>query len=593
MLKRSSEATQMQKEADSEKGELNMTKETEQSVDEIIAEQDASELDAATSEKSRPAGGSASPVPLVRPKGTGLAKAARPTSAKSLASDTDRIAAEIKSKHVFEKVGGMAATPKAHGMTAKEREQAEREVFAAATPEQREQILKYHKAREAVKETCLPISELPAYLPEDKNPNVLFKGGPWLERGCGAFFIGSSGIGKSIYATQLMLAACGGVEFGGLVPSAALKILYAQSEDTENRMARDFADTLAELQEKYPHVGWDSASERLEIWNATGRTGRSFLEGLDEQLEYHRLIGKPIDLVVVNPLHAFIGGPVADGALVTPFLRGGDLNHEHVDGLQLILERNKCGVLIFHHTPKPPAPSEIKAWLSSPYPEYQGAGSAEITNWGRSCLTMFRITGYTDRVFITAGKNGSRLGWEKIGGAYRRYLCYSGKDGVDGLRNAWRDATDDESTENDAALEKLTGMKKSENTSKVEKEINIAPYVIRALDEARAKTLAGSLFQGLNQGDMIKSLKSIIGSDGKASPGKPTLKRLLEELPEGFVSEIKRKINDEMKNDDETLLKMLHEIPANRICCLNLDANGIFYGMRDEVARNLKSKSKQ
>ena len=389
-------------------------------------------------------------------------------------------------------------------------------------------------AYEDFKKNFVNIRDLPAYLKEDENPNVLFRGGPWLERGAAAFAVGTAGIGKSVFAMQLMLACCAGVPFCGLVPAGKWRVSYIQSEDSPNRIARDYADCRAELREQHPDVDWDDAASRLDIYNMVGKTGAAFLEALDRYLFNMRLLGKKPDIVVINPLLAFIGGAITDSAYVTPFLRGGRMpDGTMTEGLQAILEKHHVGAVIFHHTPKPPTEKEIDGWMKSTFPEYQGAGSADITNWGRAFLMIMRVKGKPGYVCVTAGKNGNRLGWESIGGAYRRFLAFSGKPGVDGLRNAWRDLTD-------AERESIVTPMKSTDEKAENKVSDIAPYVTKVLDRARASFMPGE-FHGLTQEAIIMAVSNEIQMDGRTPFAKIKMRELLDELPPEIVRRARRK----------------------------------------------------
>lgn len=128
---------------------------------------------------------------------------------------------------------------------------------------------------------------------------------------------------------------------------------------------------------------------------------------------------------------------------MTPFLRGGVINRECTPGLQDILERHRVGALIYHHTPKPPTEKELDGWLKSSFPEYQGAGSSDITNWGRSFITMMKVPKRPKMVMMTAGKNGGALGWPETDGSRRMYLHWADGESIDvGNRHAWREATE-------------------------------------------------------------------------------------------------------------------------------------------------------
>jgi hypothetical protein len=293
------------------------------------------------------------------------------------------------------------------------------------------------------------LTDLPDYLPDEKNPDVLVRG-RWLERGGSAWIVSTSGTGKSIHAMQLMLSFALGKPFAGLAPNRKLAIWYIQSEDSPTRLSIDRTDATAELAELWPDATPEVLGEawrRVRIVPQRG-VGAEFLADIAMKLETARNYAMSPDLLVINPFLAIVGGPITDGAFVTPFLRGGRINGAKTDGFQHILEQYELGALIYHHTPKPPTDKEIAAWLKSPFPEYQGAGSSDITNWGRSFITMMRVQERPQTVCLTAGKNGADLGWDYTDGAYRLYMAWSKSKGVTGrTRHAWRELDENEMAE--------------------------------------------------------------------------------------------------------------------------------------------------
>lgn len=292
--------------------------------------------------------------------------------------------------------------------------------------------------------TIISIDDIGDYLPEADDPNVLIFG-PWLERGGSAFWVSTAGTGKSIASVQLAHAMSAGREFCGLKPHGRLKFWIFQSEDSPRRVAQDRIDVRAELAEKHPDVDWNEVGQNVKIGKIIGAVGVAWLDELDRLLTMAADMGEKPDVLIINPLLAFIGGPISDGAYVTPFLRGGEIAGHKTSGLQALLEKHQIGAIIFHHTTKPPTEKEIDGWMKSQFSEYQGAGSNDITNWGRSFVTMMRVKGHANMVCCTAGKNGAELGWERVGGAYRRYMAYSEETGVSGKgRHAWRDLTPEE-----------------------------------------------------------------------------------------------------------------------------------------------------
>ena len=169
------------------------------------------------------------------------------------------------------------------------------------------------------------LADLPDYVPEEENPDILVKG-RWLERGGSAFWISTAGTGKTILAQQLALCFAEGKPFAGLAPLRPLRVLIFQTEDSPTRLGIDRDDITAELSESYPDVDWRATWEKVIFAKNQGKTGAAFLERLDELLTE-----REFDFVILNPFFAFIGGDISQSAYVTPFLRGGDINREQTE----------------------------------------------------------------------------------------------------------------------------------------------------------------------------------------------------------------------------------------------------------------------
>lgn len=334
-------------------------------------------------------------------------------------------------------------------------------------------------------------AELPAYVPDEQNPDVLVRG-RWLERGGSAWIVSTSGTGKSIHAMQLMLSFALGKPFSGLVPNRPLRFWYVQSEDSPTRLAIDRDDTTAELAEAWTDTlpdAWRDAWKRIHFAPIKG-CGAEFVNDLAMKLETARNLAVSPDVLVINPFLAIVGGPVVDGSFVTPFLRGGRVANQPTEGLQHVLEHYGVGALIYHHTPKPPTDKEIDSWLKSNFPEYQGAGSSDITNWGRSFITMMRVPGKAGIVCLTAGKNGADLGWDNIDGGYRQYMAWSRSNGVTGsTRHAWRELTDEEfaevTKESGDRLTKDVQMIVDEITKRPLSNTEIKPIMLKKMSDRR------------------------------------------------------------------------------------------------------------
>ena len=338
--------------------------------------------------------------------------------------------------------------------------------------------------RRAFDEIVRSIDDVGDYVPEEEDPNVLIYG-PWLERGGSAFWVSTAGTGKSIGSFQLAHAMSMGRPFCGLRPRGRLKFWIFQSEDSERRNAQDRIDVRAELVELYGDEDTAEAWRGIKLIKLTGKVGTEFLAELDKLLGQAECYGVQPDVIILNPFLAFVGGPITDGAYVTPFLRGGMIDGEHTCGLQSILERHGVGALIYHHTPKPPTDSELDKWMKSAFPEYQGAGSSDITNWGRSFVTMMKVKDHPNMVCVTAGKNGAELGWERVGGAFRRYMAFSAAEGVSGKgRHAWRDLTPEEYAE-------VVGKEKQDDERMMEDAVSAIVTAIKAAEVAPIASARG------------------------------------------------------------------------------------------------------
>jgi hypothetical protein len=328
------------------------------------------------------------------------------------------------------------------------------------------------------------LADLPKYEPEAKDEAVLIHG-RGLEKGGSLFVVSTAGTGKSVMATQWSLCMAEGLPFAGLRPTRRLCPWIFQTEDSVTRLVIDRDDVTAELSETFPEIDWRQTWQKIRFIRFPGKTGADFIDALDGKLEA-ATNGKP-DVLILNPLLAVVGGPVTDGNYITPFLRGGRIGGHDTNGLQYVLEKHNVGTIIFHHTPKPPQQEkEVEAWRKSPFPEYQAAGSSDLTNWGRTFITMMKTKDWPHVVCLTAGKNGSELGWEFIGGAHRHYMAWSrGKGVTGGNRHAWRELDPDE-------LDAVTGETREKEQADVQ----------RLVDLLKEKPLTWTQARNAKPGDM-------------------------------------------------------------------------------------------
>ncbi len=376
-----------------------------------------------------------------------------------------------------------------------ERPKTEAEAFAPSadkgdTPplptEDEKQKAEEARRKKIPRASVTALSDFPDVIPEERDRSILVRG-RWLERGCGSFLISTAGTGKSIWATQFALSAFHGVEFSGLKPNGKFRSWIIQTEDSDTRIAIDREDLRKKLEADRPDLDWGEAIRGTKFLEFTGRTGARFIEALENELYQMALAHEePPDCIILNPLFGFIGGDIIRDA--GAFFRGGRIGGCDTIGLQAVLKQYRVAALIVHHTGKPPTSKELKDWLTSPMPEYQSCGSSEITNWGRSFITMMKVPKVSGIVTLTAGKNGGALGWPEVAGLPRLFLAHGLETSVSGSGKAhyWR-KPDEGEIPNLGDFTPSSGPAEDEDPN-VEKDIALA--VVREAQKAIPMTVA-------------------------------------------------------------------------------------------------------
>ena len=113
--------------------------------------------------------------------------------------------------------------------------------------------------------------------------------------------------------------------------------------------------------------------------------------------------------------NAFFGGNLNESQSCSKFLR---------QGLDPIIKatETKCGAIIAHHTGKPKEPSgNILSYI--------GNGSAELTNYPRSILSIIPHKNLEGVFELVGAKHGDRLNWRNSAGLLttRKVICYANK----------------------------------------------------------------------------------------------------------------------------------------------------------------------
>lgn len=269
----------------------------------------------------------------------------------------------------------------------------------------------------------------------------------FLYRGGICLLVGPTGAGKSSLLMQIAIHLAVGKTLFGLQPGVmyrkkGMRILLVQAENDEAELAKmrdgvlQGTDTLTEDEKA-------QAQDRIIVCTINDRSGDRFSLALDNLLTE---LG-PFDLVIVDPAFAYLGGDSNSQKDVSRFMR---------ELLNPLLQRHDVGLILAHHTNKPPQGKEKSSWAAGDF-AYLGAGSAEWINPSRAALAIRSIG--SDSVFeLRAPKRGKNLGWEDADGetTVRRYIAHFKVKGV----ICWREADPEE-------VEELMGEEKPGRRRKV------------------------------------------------------------------------------------------------------------------------------
>jgi AAA domain len=227
--------------------------------------------------------------------------------------------------------------------------------------------------------------------------SLVLLGNRYLERKTGIFFVAPSGVGKSTAAIQMAaLWSCALPAFD-IQPKKDLGIVIFQSEDSENDLI-EMSHLVSYLDLSPVQV----ALVKKNTWIETvkGKLGPNAIARFRQVLKRRQLAGQKIDLIVINPYTAYLGGDIISPEANIEFLRG------YLDAL--LIEFN-CAALIVHHTPKMQNQKtdhwDFRDWM------YSGAGSSAITNWARAFIAIEPIR-KSDLFRFIAAKRGERIEWE-------------------------------------------------------------------------------------------------------------------------------------------------------------------------------------
>jgi RecA-family ATPase len=162
--------------------------------------------------------------------------------------------------------------------------------------------------------TFTTVSQLARYKP-NANDDFLIGAG-FLNRGGSMLLTGEPGGGKSKCIQHAMFSFALGSPFLGFKPVRALKVLYIQNEDTMDDMHESLMGFVQ--QHGLSKADLNLINDNCVLVHASGLSGEEFVLEVRHAVEKH----KP-DIVITDPLLAFIGCDLTDQVGVTTFLRDG------------------------------------------------------------------------------------------------------------------------------------------------------------------------------------------------------------------------------------------------------------------------------
>ena len=232
-------------------------------------------------------------------------------------------------------------------------------------------------------------------LQRDSDPKHSLLGDRFLTKGAALIISGPTGVGKSSLVIQGSICFALGRDFLGIKPThsgTALRSLIIQAENDEDDVREMIQGAcegldLTNKERKF-------ALERVTIVTEMRTSGEAFLSSLQSKIA----VAKP-HLVWIDPLLAFLGEAVVEQEAVSKFLR---------QGIDPIIKRAGCGLIILHHTNKP-LMGKQKIELQTGDYAYLGAGSAELANYPRAVIGL-QPTASPDIFTMLLGKRGRRLG---------------------------------------------------------------------------------------------------------------------------------------------------------------------------------------
>lgn len=217
----------------------------------------------------------------------------------------------------------------------------------------------------------------------------------YLCKGHACWIIAPSGVGKSVFSTQVGMTFAIGQGFCGILPIGPLKTLVVQGEN-------DQGDCAEAIQGIAKHLGIEDFSgqedliqKNLKIVRPIGKINKSFCVWLEK-----KIVEFGAQLVIIDPLLSFAGIDISRQAECSQFLRV---------FLGPVLHRTGSVLIAVHHTGKPQRDGKGDKPKTLLQYAYDGIGSSELVNWARAVIIIDQVA--DDSTFrVMLSKRGGRAG---------------------------------------------------------------------------------------------------------------------------------------------------------------------------------------
>lgn len=213
----------------------------------------------------------------------------------------------------------------------------------------------------------------------------LCRQGSWL-------LVAQSGVGKSVFAIQAAISFSVGREVFGLKVEKPLRNLMIQAENNAGDMHEAFTGICNGLNLGAAELS--ALDTNFRTVHCSRYTGPKFAEFVAHLCRIH----KP-DIVWIDPLLSYLGGEISKMQDTSKFLQ---------NLMQPVIEDANIGLVVVHHTGKPPKSDDAK--YKGADLAYLGIGSSVLTNWARATSTLLRMDGCENRFTLEHAKRSDRAG---------------------------------------------------------------------------------------------------------------------------------------------------------------------------------------